>query len=390
MRFVRGIKPVVVFFMVLLALPATSSAARKKPSGQPVAIWKLQALGLSNRRVKVVQKAVYRAFRRNPDWRLQSHGVCKSRLAKVGLDVRAPLDKIASSLGVRYVITGTMAGLGDQVSLDFKLLDGKSGSEVRRVAVDLPAGTEDWDAALDESILRLLSPAMWVGGLDLKVSEAGARVFLDGVEVATTPLAEPLTRLSPGKHILMIQKDGFGEFSKFVFIRYQQLARLEVDMASATVVGLLYEQKDRKPEPPASGPESALAAESMRVARPAPALEATVNWQKIVGWSCLGLGAAVAVSGGFLGWHSSDLERQVENGGWTPRNEDELLDKIDAGNRAASWSNRMFVVGGSLAAVSAAFLIWGYLADGSDGGSAPAVTPAVLSGGIGLGLSGRF
>ena len=51
-----------------------------------------------------------------------------------------------------------------------------------------------------------------------------------------------------------------------------------------------------------------------------------------------------------------------------------------------------------LAAVSAAFLLWGYLAGGSDEGpapddqegSAPAVVPSALPGGIGLGLMGRF
>src|SRR5260370_41101854 len=47
-----------------------------------------------------------------------------------------------------------------------------------------------------------------VGAVKLSVSEAGALVVVDGQQVGTTPLADPIT-LNLGKHTLSVSKGGF-------------------------------------------------------------------------------------------------------------------------------------------------------------------------------------
>jgi hypothetical protein len=399
MRSFKWIKLLWVFLAVAISYPGPlAAAARKKakPRGAPVAIWNLRALGLDKDQIKVVQKDLAQAFRRSKDWYLQSAKLTRSRLKKAGLDARSPMETVVPALGARYVLTGTMAGLGAQVSLDFKLLDGTSGAELRRAAIELPEFDQARAVALEELIVRLLSPEKWVGSLALEVSESGAQVFLDGEQVARSPLEGPLADLAPGKHILMIRKDGFGEFSKFIFVRFDQIVKLKVDLASATVVGLIYEEKKPEPKPkPKPEPAPALA----QVAPP-PAAEA--NWQQILGWTTLGVGAAAIISGGFLGWHADDLERQVENGRWVAgenglTNEPELQALLDDGRQAGRRSKRMFIAGGSVAVIGGAFLIWGMLAGDSESDAVnesavgpTGLVPALIPDGAGLVLSGRF
>ncbi len=383
----RWIKPLVCAACLLAVPAATAKAPRAKPSGEPVAIWKVTALGLDKQVVRQIQRGLARAFRRNPDWRLLSQRTLRARLTKAGLDPRASLEQAAPASQAAYLLQGTMAGLGDEVSLDLKLHAGADGREIRRVSVTLPAQPQAQAAVLDEALLRLLSPQRWVGGLALEVSEAGAQVFFDGQPVARTPMAKPLTGLAPGKHILMIRKEGFGEFSKFVAIRYGQVARIKVDLASATVVGLLYEEERAAPSPAPAPPPAALTA-------PAPA-PAGMNWQQITGWTVFGVGAAATAVGGLLAWHAAELEDDVERGWWTPANEDILADKLKQGRDATDMSNLMFITGGGLAAVSIGFLVWGYLA-GDDSTPAAAgpdpvgIAPVALPGGAGVSFSSRF
>jgi len=395
MRSGRKIKLLLIIACLALVNPAAGQTGKRKPvrapraqvTGAPVAIWKLTALGLDKQVVRQIQRSLSEAFKRSPRWRLVSQRKLRARLAKDGLDLRSPIARAAPTSGADFLITGTMAGLGEEVSLDLKLHAGADGAEIRRVSLTLPEQPEARAAALDEGLLRLLSPERWVGGLALEVSEADAQVFLDGQPVARTPLVEPLTGLAPGKHILMIRKEGFGEFSKFVFIRYGQVARLKVDLANATVVGLLYEEEQKKRPPP---PEPTLPVAA--AAAPAPA---GLNWQQITGWTLFGVGAAAAAAAGLLGWHAAELESDVERGWWTPQNEDILADKLDEGRKVTRWSNRMLITGGGLALLSAGFLVWGYLTEpGSPQAGAAGVevglAPAALPGGFGLWLSSRF
>lgn len=399
MRSFKWINLLWVFLAVAMTCPVPlAAAARKKenPRGAPVAIWNLRALGLDKDQIKTVQNDVAQAFRRSNDWYLQSAKLTRSRLKKAGLDARSPIEKVVPALKARFVLTGTMAGLGAQVSLDFKLLDGTNGAELRRAAIELPELDQARVAALEELVVRLLSPDKWVGSLALEVSESGAQVFLDGEQVARSPLKGPLADLAPGKHILMIRKDGFGEFSKFVFVRFDQIVKLKVDLASATVVGLIYEEKKPAPKPkPKPDPVPALV-------QTAPPPAAGANWQQILGWTSLGVGAAAIISGGFLAWHADDLERQVENGRWVAgenglTNEPELQALLDDGRQASRSANRMFIAGGSVAIVGGAFVIWGMLAgDGEShavnvGAAGPTgLVPALIPDGAGLVLSGRF
>lgn len=59
-----------------------------------------------------------------------------------------------------------------------------------------------------EARIQTLQARLTQTGIVLTVSEEGARVFVDGHESGTTPLAEPI-RVEPGSHELRVEKEGF-------------------------------------------------------------------------------------------------------------------------------------------------------------------------------------
>jgi hypothetical protein len=367
--------------LLALLLPAVVHARGVKKAAGPraplVGVLPLKVLGLAESEAAALQAELIREVRRVRGFRVLSAGAVDRALGRLPAGARTPLAELVPALRSRWVLTGTLAGLGEERGLDLKLLDGKTALEARRASAALPGDPAARKAVLEELVAELLTPERWVGALELEVSEEGAEVWLDGQAVARSPLSAPLTGLVPGKHILMIRKEGFGEFSKFVVIRYDQTARLKVDLASAAVVGLIYDRRALEPPP---GP---LTAE--QVAPPAPG----PGWKLAAGYSLLALGGASLVAGGLLTWHVDDLERRIDVRLWTADQARELEAALDEGRRLRRTSTGLMAGGGGLILLSGALFLWHLLAVDAEP-AALEVTATAGPGGVGLGLQGRF
>ncbi len=384
------IKTSVILIVFCLCLPSPGFGARRKRQHlKSVAILKLNSMGVDGSVAKNFRKAIVKTLKRSRRWRYVPTRHILKRIGKAGVSRSASVDVLAKASGVRFLLVGTLAGIGKNISLDMKVISGKNGKTLRRISVVLPQDTVGLNRVLDESLTKLLSPAKWTGSLALAVSEDNAKVFIDGVQVATTPLEKPLNGIIPGKHIISIRKEGFSDFSQFVVIKYRQVARLEVDLSSATLVGLIYEKKEKKkPEP--------LVAKIAK--KPAPELSTShpVAWQKVTGWICLGIGTASLLSSGLLAWHADELETDIARGWWSEGNEGVLQAKLSTGRRINNWSNYTLVAGGSFVLISAGFLLWGYLAEPDEkthldqSADSTSVVPMSLPFGAGLALVGRF
>jgi len=275
--------------LLLLLLPANAPGAGR----QLVAIWGLRTPGVAPGAARRLRAELARGVSALPGFRLVGEKTLQTRLRRRGVLPGASWQQVRKLLGVKYVLSGTLAGLAGELTLDLRLQDTASGAVVRQTTVALPANNPALRNTVREVLVRLLLPERWVGALDLRISEQGARVYLDGKLLATSPLDKPLTGLVPGKHILRITKEGYDEFSRFVEVRYGQTARLDIDLKNAMVVGLLYEREKPKPPPP---PPPANPPPRARKAPPAPGSRAL----PAVGWSLLGGGAAVAGAGAGL------------------------------------------------------------------------------------------
>jgi TolB-like protein len=357
----RSARYITVLLILALALPVLGKPSkgkrRKKPRAQLVAIFDIRLLGIDEDTSRRVLYDLRQAFGRAKGFKLISEASVQKRLKRRRVAEDAPIEKVVRALRVHWVITGTLGGLGDEVSLDLKLLD-RGAKEVRRVGVAIPLETRARRAVLDELLVRLLVPDKWAGTLVLDCSESGAQVQLDGSFIATTPLDKPLEGLKPGKHILRITKEGYGEFSRFVVIRHAEVARLKVDLKNAMVVGLLYERG--KPEAP-----TRVDPQPEPEKPPEPVPESSSNFQKIAAWTFLGVGAGLGGAGVGLA--------------------------VAADQK--TWGTVLATTGGVMLAGSLIL----FLVGGGDDGEPPAETapgvsivPALVPGGAGVGVVGRF
>jgi hypothetical protein len=346
-----------VFLLGLLHADARGKRKRRVRKRRPpaVALHGVRALGVEEQSMAAVLEGVRRALGRLGTHRILSDRTMRKRLKKKRVSEGASLSRVLSALRARYVLTGTLGGLGDELSLDLKLLDGKSGREIRRAAVSLPAEGAARDAALDELAIRLLAPGDWVGTLALDVEVKGASIYLDEKLVGTTPLNEPIIGLTPGKHILRIIKEDYGEFNRFVVIRYNSVARLKPDLKNNMVVGLIYERK--KPKPPPSAPQP----DTPGVGAGAPGEGNT--FQTVMAWSFLAVGTGLTGTGVFF---------------------------VVKGNE--TWSPVFLTAGGlTLAGALVLFLLDDRTSTApADAGPGVSVVPALVPGGVGIGVGGRF
>src|SRR5204862_5205274 len=152
-------------------------------------------------------KDIQEALKREPD--------CAARIACA---VSA-----ASHAGARQLIIGTTSQLGDSFMIDPKLLDARTGQEIRRATHPVSGSQEALIETVRATAVQLLAPARFVGSLRVLVpGVTGAMLFVDGKQSGTLPLAQPLEGLTPGQHVVRV-KDKARETSTFVEVRFGRM-----------------------------------------------------------------------------------------------------------------------------------------------------------------------
>jgi hypothetical protein len=140
--------------------------------------------------------------------------------------------------GARQLIIGTTSQLGDSFMIDLKLLDAKTGQELRRTTHPVSGSQNALIEMVREAAVQLLAPARFVGALRVEVPGAsGAMLFVDGKPAGTLPLPEPLEGLAPGQHVIRV-KDKVRETSTFVEVRFGRTTAASLELGAAPVVGV--------------------------------------------------------------------------------------------------------------------------------------------------------
>src|SRR3954470_23985957 len=140
--------------------------------------------------------------------------------------------------GARQVIIGTTSQLGDSFMVDLKLLDAKTGQELRRATHPVSGSQDALIEMLRETAVQLLAPARFVGALRVDVPGAsGALLFVDGRPSGTLPLTQPLEGLAPGQHVVRV-KDKLHETSTFVEVRFGRTTDARLELGAPPVVAV--------------------------------------------------------------------------------------------------------------------------------------------------------
>jgi len=142
----------------------------------------------------------------------------------------------AAHAGARQLIMGTTSQLGDSFMIDLKLLDAKTGQELRRATHPVSGSQDALIEMVREAAVQLLAPGRFVGSLRVD-GAAGALLFVDGKPSGTLPLPQPLEGLVPGQHVVRV-KDKSRELSTFVEVRFGRTTDARIELGAAPVVAL--------------------------------------------------------------------------------------------------------------------------------------------------------
>ena len=420
--------------VVLLAAAGAGAGAAHgevpKPKSTPpvVAVLPLRALGVPPDAAAALEKTLRNEVGQLPEVSVPPTDALAAALlrepdcvARVACSAAA-----AAKAGAQRFVAGTVSELGDAYMVDLKLVDARSGQELKRVTHPISGRQELLIELLRAAAVELLAPARFVGRLSVKLqgalppepgrpaaegaatpaasaapgaaaaaaaaSASGVQLFVDGKAVGALPLPAPLEGLAPGQHTLRVSKEGFRDATLFVEVRFDRTTDAWVDLESGSLTGIAFLRSQEQSQPRiGTGP-----------AAPAPALGASAGtaaqrgpWSKIAGWSGVGLGVVSVVIGVAL--HAKayatagELNRKVAANTLAAADAS-LYDDLD---REVLAARILYALGAAVGGGGAALLLWDHHQEQQGAASPPArsalrAEPILRDGGGGVALAATF
>jgi hypothetical protein len=154
----------------------------------------------------------------------------------------------------------------------------RTGALLRRYEQEAGASLSDEDRKRTDDALAALP--RYVGMVTVSVDTAGAAIAVDGEAAGTTPLGSPLS-LDPGKHVVVVRKDGYETVERPISV--------SAGVVSTLTIGLL-----------AQGTQGAVGPGGPLPAEPPPAKTGGLRWTPLA-YAGAGLAAAGLVVGGVTG-----------------------------------------------------------------------------------------
>jgi hypothetical protein len=280
------------------SIPARSEAV--------LAIYPLQPLGVAQPTVDSLDSAMRAQASRLPGVRLigrgQTDATLHASLTGPALSCSGEarcLSDIGRLLGADQIAYGVVSRLSNAYSVELVLIDVPRMADLRRIQVTLESG--DRDRLLDDmrgATVQLVAPARYIAALQIETEVVGARVYLDGRYLASTPMNPPVTGLAPGVHQLRVAKPGSAPgpeggkpFDQTVDLRFQRTLVVRADLASGQISGTsVHDGVEGVLAPAVEPPEGASASSSHTTVR-------TVGW--VAAGSAVGL-AALGLTAGLI------------------------------------------------------------------------------------------
>jgi hypothetical protein len=227
------------------------------PPKMVVALFPLRSLGVPADVVNALEVTLRNEIAQLPEAKLAPDKELLAALkAEPECDVK-PACAAAAALKVsaQQIVSGTTSQLGDSFTIDLKLVDVKSGQEIRRATYPVSGSQDALIETLREAAVRLLAPGRYVGALRVEVPGASSgELFLDGKPAGKIPLVAALEGLPPGQHTVRIADDKAREMSTFVQVRFGQTTEARIDLGpppskvpAAALPGAVQEWGSRRP-----------------------------------------------------------------------------------------------------------------------------------------------
>lgn len=169
-----------------------------------------------------------------------------SRIAACGAELECAVD-FGKALNVKHVVAGDMTQLGKGYVLSLKLVDVPTAKVVRRTTVVVRGSKLEQQQRLVEAAYRLLAPRLHTGKVQVAVDVKGAKIYLDGHLVATSPA--PALTTSVGAHNLRVTHPAYHDYLRFLDIEFRKTVQLSVNLRAYPIISAKVGAKDVKGRP---------------------------------------------------------------------------------------------------------------------------------------------
>jgi hypothetical protein len=139
------------------------------------------------------------------------------------------LGALGRALGVDAMVTGNVGGLGDSYIINLKLVDSRTGTELRRIAEPLSGTPEQLIEGVRVAAYKLVAPERMRGSIAVLTDIPGGQVLLDGSLVGTTP-TRTLDGIPIGEHQLVLRFKGAKDVSRPVPVRFEKTSSVVVHL----------------------------------------------------------------------------------------------------------------------------------------------------------------
>ena len=142
--------------------------------------------------------------------------------------------RFGAALKVQNVVAGDVTQLGKGYVLSLKLVDVKTKKVVRRVTVVVTGAKPKRQAALEEAAYKLLAPKLHTGKVLVAVDVKGAKIYLDGHMVATSPA--PALSAAVGAHNLRVTHPSYHDYLRFLRVDFRKTLNLKVNLKAYPII----------------------------------------------------------------------------------------------------------------------------------------------------------
>jgi hypothetical protein len=122
-----------------------------------------------------------------------------------------------------------VGALGDRYVINLKLVDARSGAEVRRVAEPLSGSPSELIEGVRVAAYKLVAPERMRGTIAINTDFPGGQVMLDGRVVGRTPLPQ-IDAVPVGQHTVRLRFSGAQELERKVEVRFEKTSSVIVHL----------------------------------------------------------------------------------------------------------------------------------------------------------------
>ena len=206
-----------------------------------IALMPLTSLGSTDEAVDAIQRVLVGEFQKV----LKDQLITPAQLLEQQTHIKAAfysceglvtcLTEVVGGLGWDAFVVGNVTGLGERQGIILKLIDVRTGREVKRTSEKAVGDEAQLIANMRKAAVELVAPELFTGFLEVIAAQPSVQILVDGNSVGITPLASNKIEIQAGRHAVEASGKGLVPFSTMVDVAYGETKQVSIALAASSV-----------------------------------------------------------------------------------------------------------------------------------------------------------